>query len=112
MLKKPGKEAYDIAGAWRPIALLNTVGKLIETAMATRLRDLAEKHWLLPNEQMGACKGWSVDTALELLTKQVYTIWESKKHIASLLSLDISGAFDIVYPIRLLDTLWQKGIIL
>ena len=50
VLKKPGKEAYDTAGAWRPIALLNTVGKLIETAMATRLRDLAEKHRLLPNE--------------------------------------------------------------
>ena len=111
MLKKPGKEAYDTAGTWRPIALLNIVGKLIETAMATRLRDLAEKHRLLPNEQMGARKGRSVDTALELLTEQVYTIWESKKHIASLLSLDISRAFDIVHPIRLLDMLWQKGVV-
>jgi hypothetical protein len=74
VLKKPGKGAYNTAGAWRPIALLNTIGKLIETAMARRLQELAETHRLLPGEQMGARKGRSVDTALELLIEQVYTV--------------------------------------
>jgi Reverse transcriptase (RNA-dependent DNA polymerase) len=90
--------------------LLNIVGKLIETAMARRLQGLAETYRLLPGEQMGARKGRSVDTALELLTEQVYTVWESKKHVASLLSLDILGAFDTVHPTRLLDVLRRKGV--
>ena len=82
----------------------------METAIARRLQDLAEIHQLLPNEQMGARRGRSVDTALELLTEQVATVWESPKHVATLLSLDISGAFDTVHPIRLLDVLRRKGV--
>ena len=110
VLKKPGKATYSDPGAWRPIALLNTVGKVIEWIMAKRLQDAAEEHRLLPDTQMGARRGRSVDTALELLTEQIYTTWESKKHVATLLSLDISGAFDTVHPIRLLDILRKKGL--
>ena len=110
VIRKPGKAAYDVPGAWRPIALLNTIGKLIEALTANRLRDAAEEHGLLPDTQMGARKGKSTETALELLVEQVRTVWTSKKHVASLLSLDISGAFDTVNPTRLLDTLRKKRI--
>src|SRR6187402_3869362 len=37
VLRKPGKPSYSEPGAWRPIALLNTIGKLIESLMAKRL---------------------------------------------------------------------------
>ena len=37
-----------------------------------------------------------VETALELLVEQVYTIWNLGKNVALLLSLDVSEAFDIV----------------
>jgi hypothetical protein len=47
---------------------------------------------------------------LELVTEQVRTIWKSKNHVASLLSLNIVGAFDTVNPTRLLDILWKKGL--
>jgi retron-type reverse transcriptase len=59
---------------------------------------------------MGARPGRSTETALELLTRQIYAIWRSKRHVATLLSLDISGAFDTVNPIRLLDILRKKGL--
>ena len=110
VIRKPGKAAYNIPGAWRPIALLNTIGKLVEALTASRLRDVAEEHSLLPDTQMGARRGRSTETALELLIEQVCTVWTSQKHMASLLSLDISGAFDIVNPTRLLDTLRRKRI--
>ena len=110
VIRKPGKAAYDVPGAWRPIALLNTIGKLVEALTASRLRDAAEEHGLLPDTQMGARRGRSTETALELLVEQVRTVWTSKKHVASLLSLDISGAFDTVNPTRLLDTLRRKRI--
>jgi hypothetical protein len=54
-------------------------------------------------------KNRSTEIALELLTEQIRTIWTSKKHIAILLSIDISGAFDIVNYIRLLEILRKKG---
>jgi retron-type reverse transcriptase len=57
---------------------------------------------------MGARVGRSTETALELLTRQVHTIWGSKRHVATLLSVDISGAFDTVNPFRLLDILRKK----
>ena len=41
VLQKPGKPAYSEPGAWRPIALLNTIGKLIESLMARRLSQAA-----------------------------------------------------------------------
>lgn len=37
-LRKPGKALYSDPGAWRPIALLNTIRKIIETLMAFRTK--------------------------------------------------------------------------
>ncbi|EDN03562.1 predicted protein [Histoplasma mississippiense (nom. inval.)] len=58
-LRKPGKADYQTAGAWRPIALLDTIGKIVEAATAKRLRKIAEDHNLLPSQQMGARRGRS-----------------------------------------------------
>lgn len=109
-LKKPGKGDYSQPGSWRPIALLSVVGKVIEKVTANRLRELAEEHKLFPSQQMGGRRHRSTYTALELLTEQIHTIWSSKNLVASLLSLDISGAFDSVVVLRLLDVLRKKGI--
>jgi hypothetical protein len=51
VLRKPGKPDYSIPGAYRPISLLNILGKLLEAVMARRLLYLAEKHGLLPDTQ-------------------------------------------------------------
>jgi hypothetical protein len=110
VLKKPGKGSYEDPGAWRPIALLSTLSKVIEAATARRIQDLAEQNQLLPDSQMGARRGRSVETALELLTEQIHTVWSTGRNVATMLSLDISGAFDTVNMTRLLDTLRKKRI--
>ena len=74
MLRKPNKPDYTSPKAYRPIALLNTLGKALEAVMARRLRFLVEKYTLLPNAQMGARKGRSTETALYLLLEKVRTI--------------------------------------
>jgi hypothetical protein len=103
VLRKPGKASYETASSWRPIALLKTIGKVIEKVMAKRIREAAEARNLLPPSQMGARAGRGTDTALELLTSMVRTIWKEKKgQVATLLSLDISGAFDTVVHERLI----------
>lgn len=75
VLRKPQKPSYNTAKAYRPIALLNTLGKVLEKIVALRLSKLAEEHKLLPDTQMGARPGRSTITALELLTEQIRTVW-------------------------------------
>ena len=110
VLRKPSKPDYADPGAWRPIALLSTIGKVIETLATRKLSSLAEQAGLLPNSQMGNRKNRSTETALELLVEQIHTAWKTKNQIASVLSLDIAGAFDTVNHIRLLDNLRKKGV--
>jgi hypothetical protein len=111
VLRKPQKPRYDVPKAYRPIALLNTMGKVLEKIIANRLSRAAEAHHLLPEEQMGARPKRSTISAVELVTEQVYTIWgQDKGMVASLLSLDISGAFDNVSHRRLIHNLRMKGI--
>ena len=63
--------------------------------------------------QMGARKGRSVETALELITDAVYIVWSiGGANIASLLLLDITRAFDNVLYERLLYYLKIKGILI
>ena len=69
----------------------------MEAIAAARLSELAEKENLLPEIQMGFRKGRSTKSALFLLTSQVEKIWKEGM-VASLLSLDISGAYDRVLP--------------
>ena len=66
VIRKPGKEDYSVAKAWRPIALLSTVGKLIETVTAKKIKEVVEQFSLLPKEQMGFRKDRSTESALDL----------------------------------------------
>jgi Reverse transcriptase (RNA-dependent DNA polymerase)/Endonuclease-reverse transcriptase len=110
VLAKPGKTGKIVhtPGAYRPIALLSTIGKVIEKIMGDRIAAAAEKHNLLPQGQMGNRPGRSTELAIRMVTDAAYTAW---KHGAttSLLQLDIKGAFDTVNHIRLLDTLRKAG---
>lgn len=106
VLRKPQKAAYDVPKAYRPIALLNTLGNILEKIVARRVLALAEEHILLPTTQVGARPGRSRGTALEMLTEQIQTVWASDPSlVASMLSLDISGAFDNVFHDRLIHNI-------
>ena len=61
---------------------------------------------------MGARKGRSVETALELITNIVYIVWSiGGANMASLLLLDITRAFDNILYERLLYNLKVKEIL-
>lgn len=113
VIRKPGKDAEDYVNpkAYRPIALLNTLGKTLESIMAEKISYLAERFNLLPCTQMGARRGRSTETALELLTEQVHTVWgQGRDKVATLLSMDIAGAFDTVSHQRLTHNLRKRKI--
>ena len=110
VLWKLAKPDYSEPGAWRPIALLSTIGKVIETLAAHKLSNLAEQNSLLPDTQIGNRKNRSTKTALELIVEQIYTIWGSRNHVASILLLDITGAFDSVNYTRLFSNFKTRQI--
>jgi hypothetical protein len=53
IVSKSGKTNYSIPKAFRPVALLNYIGKIREKLMANRLAFMAEKHNLLHKDQIG-----------------------------------------------------------
>lgn len=73
-LKIHQKDDYTTPKAWRPIALLSTTGKALESIMAVKLSHLGEQHQLVQNTQIRGRRGKSREAALELLTEQVCTV--------------------------------------
>ena len=110
VLRKEGKADYSIPGSYRPIALENTLSKILEKVIADRMADTAEEHALLPQSQMGARKNRSTLSALTLLAATIKSAWAMRRDfVVSMLSLDISGAYDNVPHERLLYILRAKG---
>lgn len=60
---------------------------------------------------MGARPNRSTISAVELVTEQIHAIWgKNKTKVASILSLDISGAFDNLSHKRLIYNMREKGV--
>ncbi|KAF0642185.1 hypothetical protein FPSE5266_20143 [Fusarium pseudograminearum] len=104
MVPKPDKESYDTAKAWRPIALLPSIGKLYEKVLADWLTRFAIEHELIPHSQYGA-PGKTTVMAIEEIIRIIQGALSRKeqgkrnkiiKNKATLLGLDISGAYNHV----------------
>jgi hypothetical protein len=108
-LKKPGKSDYTNPKAWRPISLLSTLGKVLESVLADRISYLVEQYHLLPANHFGARKRRSTEQALSLLQEHIYKAWRAKK-VLSLISFDVKGAYNGVVKERLLQRLRARGI--
>lgn len=109
VLRKPSKPDYSLPGAYRPISLLNTLGKLLEAVVAQRLSYLAEKHGLLPNSQFGGRPGRTTEQALLVLSNAIDQAWYKHK-VVTLISFDLKGAFNGVNGVSLDHSLQARGI--
>lgn len=92
ILRKPGKPAYNVAKAYRPIALLYTVAKLYDIVLADLLSTFLEETSALPNNIFGGRQARSTTDALCTLVEDVHTAWANKE-VVGLLSLDAEAAF-------------------
>ena len=52
-MQKPGKPDYADPKAYRPIALLNTIGKALEAVITTCISYMVEAYSLLPQTHIG-----------------------------------------------------------
>ena len=104
--KQGGERDYRKVGSYRPVALLESLGKALERIVADRLSSLAEEHSLLPKFQMGERPKRDTITALDLLIEQIHTVWNSgSQWVATMLCLDITGAYNFASYPRLLHIL-------
>jgi hypothetical protein len=110
VLRKPGKLDYSDPKSYRPIALLSTIGKALESVVASRLSYLVEAYGLLPDNHIGGRRGCSTEHALHILVEQAHAAWRAGHRVASLLSLDVSGAFDNVAFQRLIHNLCKRRV--
>src|SRR5437879_271567 len=92
ILCKPGKPDYTTPKAFCPVALLNTMAKLLSAIVADQLTHMLETHKLLPNTHFGGRPGQSTTDSLHLLEYTIKHAWQQCK-VVSALFLDIEGAF-------------------
>ncbi|OAQ58570.1 reverse transcriptase [Purpureocillium lilacinum] len=107
--RKPDKEDYTAARAWRPVSLLSTLGKVLEAVVAERVSYAVETHGLLPANHFGARKRRSAEQALILLQENIYRAWRMGK-VLSLVGFDVKGAYNGVFKERLLQRLAARGL--
>ena len=94
VLRKPGKDNYIVPKSYRPIVLLNTIDKAMESIVASYISYLVEKYALLPEHHIERRRGRSCDHALYLIHEQVHAAWRSGCSVASLLAVDTQGVYN------------------
>ena len=104
VLHKPGKLSYSTPKAFRPIALLNTMWKVIMAIVANHITYYMEKHQLLPANHFRGRPGCTTSDAIHVLTNEIKATWR-KQEVVSVLFLDIKGAFPNMNPMRLVYNL-------
>jgi ribonuclease HI len=108
MLKKQGKKDYTSARSWRPIALLSCLGKGLERLVARRMAITALTHKVLSPQQAGALPGRSATDLAACLTHEIEHALELRG-TATMMTLDVQGAFDATLQRRLMLRLIQQG---
>jgi hypothetical protein len=109
ILKKPGKPDYTTPSAWRPIVLSDGMARLLNSCQTEDIVTMCEHHNILPANHFGARPGCTTTDSIHLLTKTVKDAWR-KGQVASILFLDVKGAFPSVNIDRLIHNMRKRGI--
>jgi ribonuclease HI/exonuclease III len=109
VLRKPGKPRYDVPKAYRPIALLNTLSKVLTSIIAEQLTFFSEKYQLLPTQHYGGRPARTTTDALHALIYKIKDAWRKKK-VVSVLFLDIEGAFPNAVNEKLLRNMKRRRV--
>ena len=108
MIPKANKPDQSSFRAYRPIALLSVLGKGLERIIARKIAWLAITSRVLAAQHF---KALLLRLAVDLTTCLMHNIEEAlnSKRKATLLTLDIEGAFNSVLPRRLVHRLREQG---
>ena len=109
VLSKPGKLDYSALSSFRVIVLLQTVSKILDRMIASRLSLLARMVGLVKRNQCGSLPGLSTFDTCVVLSQEVRTL-QCPTLKASTLFLNIKGGFDNISCLVLTSLLRHKGI--
>jgi hypothetical protein len=90
VLRKPDKPNYEVPKAYRPIALISTIAKVLTTLVAENISRLVEQHQLLPKTHFGGRPGRTTSDAIHYLVHKIKKAW-SNDQVASVLFSVWSG---------------------
>jgi ribonuclease HI len=109
VIPKPGKPDYRKAKAYRVIALLNCLGKVVEKVVATRISNFVEERGIMHPGQFGSRQRHSSIDAVACLTQWTHEAWREGQILGTLM-MDVKGAFDHVHRGLLLRRMKDMGI--
>ena len=109
VFRKPNRPDYTKFKAYHPIALENTLDKVMESIIAEIISYLAETHELLPSHHYGGRSGRSAEDAMMILSESIHRTWREKK-IYTAIFMDVAGAFNNVHHERLIHNLRKRRI--
>jgi hypothetical protein len=92
------------------VALLNTLGKFLESIVARRLSYMVETYDLLPPAHLGGRRSISTEYAIQILLDRIHQAWGVGLPVVSMALLDVVGAYDNTTHERLLHDLRRKGL--
>ena len=108
-LRKPGKSSYDTPRSYRPISLLPSMGKILESIVARRLVRSLESRGCLSTAQCGFCAGRDVVGACRQLADAVTSAFRRREQVQAV-ALDLQAAYDTVWQAGLWLKLRRKGV--
>ena len=109
VLHKSGRPSYNDPKAYRPITLLNTLGKLFSAIVTDDLSCFCETREVLPKNQFGGRLAQTTSDSMLLLP---HTIKEKRrqKRVASVLFLDRQEVFPNVVKEVLIYNICQRAV--
>lgn len=109
-LPKPGKPA-SAPSSYRPISLLNTLGKLYERILSKRLWDFISSKGILQHEQFGFRANHSCVQQVHRITEYILNSSTRFKRVGTgALFFDVAKAFDKVWHNGLIYKLYQLNV--
>ena len=109
VLRKIGKPTYDMAKAYRPISLIDTIPKVFSSLCSRHISFLAEKHNLLLPTQFGGRLGRNTTDAMLLVTHKIKDTWRKGKSAAALF-LDVQGALPNMVKEQLIHNMCMRRV--
>ena len=109
VLHKPDKPSYTEAKAYRPIALENTLGKLIESIVTELLSYTVEEHQLIPPQHYGGRPGRTGEDAMMMMMERIMHAWKQGAPY-SVVFMDVAGAFNYVHHKRLIHNMKKRKV--
>lgn len=113
ILLRKGNKPLDQPSSYRPICLINTIGKLFERVIKNWLVDHLEQTNRISHRQFGFTKGRStidaINSAIDIVNKAgIGPLY--KRELCAMVSLDVANAFNSASWVRIEEALAKKRV--